>query len=321
MGLRKSLLLIGTMLGAGLASHAQAQSSPSAFTTGYRYDADRRLTGVIKPDPDGTGALHYMATRNTYDDAGRLTKVEKGELGTWQSESVAPASWPMWTTTNPTGFKVLQEIDTTYDALDRKTVESERQDATSAINTVTQTSYDLGGRVDCTTVRMNPAVWLSLPASACTLQTTGSNGPDRVTHNVYDAAGQVLKLQKAYNVTTANGFPATLQQDYATYTYNGNGKQTSVTDADGNLADLTYDGQDREQRWIFPSPTTPGIANGTATGTTGDFEQYGYDQNGNRTSLRKRDGTTISYTYDALNRPTVKTVPVSATGATGYSVY
>ena len=42
---------------------------------------------------------------------------------------------------------------------------------------------------------------------------------------------------------------------------------------------------------------------------------------GNRTSLRKRDGRTISYTYDALNRVRVKTVPTSASGAPGYSVY
>ncbi|HEY1606277.1 MAG TPA: RHS repeat-associated core domain-containing protein [Allosphingosinicella sp.] len=314
MGFRKSLFLIGTVLGAGLgaglATQAQAQSSPSAFTTGYRYDADRRVTGVIEPDPDSTGTLHYMATRSTYDTAGRLTKVEKGELATWQSELIAPASW--------TGFTILQEVDTTYDSLDRPIVVSEKQNAAGAINTVSQTSYDNVGRVDCVAVRMNPATWSSLPASACTLQTTGSNGPDRATHNVYDAAGQVLKVQKAYNVTTANGFPATLQQDYATYTYGLNGEQTSVTDADGNLATMAYDGFDREVKWTFPSLTTHGSTNAA------DFEAYGYDANGdriNRTSLRKRDGTTITYQYDALNHLSVKTVPVSATGVVGYTVF
>ncbi|HEX4738824.1 MAG TPA: RHS repeat-associated core domain-containing protein, partial [Allosphingosinicella sp.] len=308
MGFRKSLLLIGTILGAGMAAEAQAQSA-APFTTAYTYDAARRLVGVIEPDPDGSGTLHYIATRNTYDAAGRLTKVEKGELATWQPESVQPV--PL----NWTGFTVLQEIDTTYDALDRKTVESERQDGLSPINTMTQISYDLAGRVDCTAARMNSAVWTSLPASACTLQTTGSNGPDRITHNVYDAAGQLLKVQKAYNVTTANGFPATLQQDYETYTYNGNGKQTSVTDADGNLATMGYDGQDRQANWVFPSPTTHGSTNAA------DYEAYGYDANGNRTSLKKRDNTTITYQYDALNRVTVKTVPTSATGGAGYTVY
>ena len=37
-----------------------------------------------------------------------------------------------------------------------------------------------------------------------------------------------------------------------------------------------------------------------------DYNQYGYDSNGNVTSERKRNGTTIAYTYDANNRLTFK---------------
>jgi RHS repeat-associated protein len=37
-----------------------------------------------------------------------------------------------------------------------------------------------------------------------------------------------------------------------------------------------------------------------------DYNQYGYDNNGNVTSERKRNGTTIAYTYDANNRLTFK---------------
>jgi YD repeat-containing protein len=69
----------------------------------------------------------------------------------------------------------------------------------------------------------------------------------------------------------------------------------------------------RQRRWIFPS-NTPGVAN------QADYEEYGSDAAGNRTSLRKRDGVTLSYLYD-LNRLRVKTVPQSASGAAGYSVY
>jgi hypothetical protein len=36
---------------------------------------------------------------------------------------------------------------------------------------------------------MNPAVYASLPASACTLGTAGSFGPDRIQQTIYDAAG------------------------------------------------------------------------------------------------------------------------------------
>jgi hypothetical protein len=44
---------------------------------------------------------------------------------------------------------------------------------------LTQVSYDALGRTDCVAQRMNPAVYASLPASACTLGTAGSFGPDR----------------------------------------------------------------------------------------------------------------------------------------------
>jgi len=80
----------------------------------------------------------------------------------------------------------------------------------------------------------------------------------------------------------------------------------SLTDANGNRAELHYDGHGRQDRWTFPSPTTAGTVNAA------DYEEYGYDNNGNRTSLRKRDGSTLTYTYDALNRVTVKVVPERA---------
>jgi RHS repeat-associated protein len=78
---------------------------------------------------------------------------------------------------------------------------------------------------------------------------------------------------------------------------------TSVTDANGNYATLTYDGFDRLSVWTFPSMTTPGQAN------SADYEQYGYDAEDNRTSLRKRDGRTFGFTYDARNRVVAKAAP------------
>jgi RHS repeat-associated protein len=138
----------------------------------------------------------------------------------------------------------------------------------------------------------------ALPAAtatgACALGTQGSQGPDRITRNVYDAASQLLQVKRAY----ATG----LEQNYVTYTYSANGKQTSVTDANGNRAEMTWDGFDRQKRWIFPS-NTPGVAN------QADYEEYGLDIVGNRTSLRKRDGSTLTYLYDNLNRVIRKTVP------------
>ncbi len=267
------------------ASGAYAQSSPSAFTSAARYDLERRVVGTIAPDPDGAGPIAFAAVRNSYDVQGRLVKVEQGELAAWQSESAAPASW--------SGFTIFRVIDTAYDADGRKL--SETLSVAGVAQTRTQWSYDALDRVVCAAVRMTPASnFASAPADACT-QTSGGSEPDRITKTLYDAQGQVSVVQKAFGTS--------LQQDYVTYTYTANGKQASVTDAHGATASYTYDALDRMQRWYFPSPTTAGVA------STSDYEEYAYDANSNRTSLRKRDAQLISYAYDARNRVVQKRWP------------
>lgn len=262
-----------------------AQAAPSAYTYGTRYDKVGRVAGTIAPDPDGSGPLRYLAMRTTYDAAGRVTSVEKGQLLDWQGDDILPANW--------TGFTVYSRVDTAYDVLDRKTVE--RASSGSTTFTTAHYGYNDLGLIECTAMRMNPAGFFSLPASACSLGGQGGYGPDRVTRNEYNAAGELTKIQKAYGTA--------VQVDEATYTYTANGKQATVKDANGNLARLTYDGFDHQDHWYFPDPANVGSTSAS------DYEQYGYDGNGNRTSLRKRDGRTITYAFDALNRITAKILP------------
>lgn len=131
--------------------------------------------------------LKFVAVRNTFDVQGQLVKVEKGELTAWQSDAVAPSAW--------SGFAVFQVSDLTYDVLGRKVKESLSGGNPLTIQSVTQFSYDAGGRLEFTAVRMNAAVFASLPASACTLGTQGSSGPDRITRNSYSLGGELLKVQ------------------------------------------------------------------------------------------------------------------------------
>lgn len=339
--IRRLVALAGLVL-ALLPAAALAQASPSDFTTATRYDIANRVVGTIAPDPDGAGSLHYAAVRNTYDARGRLISVEKGQLSNWQSEGVLPSAWPAWNAATQTGFQIFTKVVSGYDDLDRKVIEttwgSTDGGATWVQSNATQYSYDPVGRPDCTAVRMNPATWNALPASACTLATTSSTyGPDRITKNVYDDAGQLLKVIKAYGQTTANGLPQ-LQQDYVTYTYTDNGKQKTLKDANGNLTTYSYDGFDRLVAWAFPSKTVTGssaactigtiaeaidgfgntVAGPSETRTAGDdCEKYAYDRNGNRAKLMKRDGNVIRYAFDALNRNTIKDIP----GGTAADVY
>jgi len=142
---------------------------------------------------------------------------------------------------------------------------------------------------------MNPAEFGSLPASACTLDTEGNQGPDRITKNSYDLAGQLIKVTEGYGTKD--------QADEATYTYTLNGKRETLTDARGYKAMFVYDGHDRQTEWRFPDKTNPETVSAT------DRELYQLDNNGNRTQLTKRDGQLIGYTYDLLNRMTAKNVP------------
>ncbi|RYF19884.1 MAG: RHS repeat-associated core domain-containing protein [Oxalobacteraceae bacterium] len=271
-----------------LPNPAKGQAAGSPFMSATRYDDSHRVVGTIEAKPDATlgGGLPYQAVRTTYDGNGWITKQEKGSLSAWQSEDVAPAAW--------TGFTVNLVIDTSYDSDGRKLIEATGSGGVTFLRT--QWSWDGLDRMTCRTVRMNAADnFASAPADACQLGGEGGQGADRITHTEYDDAGRVKAVQQAY------GTP--LQQDYASYTYTGSGKQASVTDASTNVAKLIYDDLDRLSEWHFPSPTSPGQINDA------DYEAYLYDANGNRTTLRKRDGRTIVSAYDALNRVVTKSFP------------
>ena len=260
--------------------------------TRFVYDALRRLVATMGPDPDGAGGLPLPVTRMTYNGDNQPVLVETGSAADQSDEALA-------------AMTVHRKAVTVYDAAGRKARESLIGGAVT--ETVTQYSYDPVGRLECTAVRMNKAAFGTLPQSACDLGPQGSLGPDRITRNIYDWAGQLKTVQRAYRITTANGFPATLQQDYAGYEYTDNGRQKAVIDANGNRAEYRYDGLDRQSCWIFPSKTIAGALGGDCS--TGDFERYGYDSNGNRTTLRKRDGSELTFQYDGLNRMIAKIVP------------
>jgi RHS repeat-associated protein len=264
---------------------------PGTGDTSYnRYDAAGQLTGTISPDPDGAGTGNpLLAVRNTYDQAGRLVKVETGTLAAYQAETILPATW--------TGFSVSQTAETQY-AQNRKIREFVREGGAGTVRTLTEYSYDTSGRPQCTAVRMNQAAFaLSGTPNACLPNTPGGDGADRITKTIYDAAGQATQIRVA--VTTAD------EAAQASFTYNLNGQRLSLSDGNGNPTGFQYDGHMRLSAMFFPSTNGTGI-------NWGDYEAYGYDNAGNRLWLRKRDNSVLTYGYDALNRMTVKIVPERA---------
>ena len=258
--------------------------SGTADTTAFKYDSANQQTGVISPDPDGAGSLPNRATRLTYRSDGQ---VSKRELGTTAGQSDA----------NFNAMTVAQTVDITFDSNNRPV--TSKLSASGTNYALTQTSYDALGRVDCTAVRMNTAIYGSLPSSACSLGTQGSFGPDRISQKVYDAAGELTQLIVAKGVTGQEATERTL-------TYSNNGMLATFKDAENNLTTYEYDGFDRLSKTRFPVSTK-----GANSSSTTDYEQLSYDANSNVTSRRLRDANSIAFTFDNLDRVTAKDLPGS----------
>jgi RHS repeat-associated protein len=262
-------------------------SDPLSHVSNQTFDFDRRTVLSIEPNP-GTGVR--TASKTTYDLNGRAIQVDKG-------------------TTNTSGgsFTALETSTTAFDPNGNKIqVSALNGPLGSAALTVSQTSYDALNRPICTAVRENAAVFTALPTSACAQSLNGPYGPDQITQLTYDLAGQKL--------VETRGLGSPVQIAYATYTYGLDGELATILDANHNLTTNLYDGFNRLSKLEFPSTT---IGSGTSDPT--DVEAYAYDPNDNRTSLTKRDGTTvINFGYDALNRQITKALPATTLANVSY---
>lgn len=272
------------------------------------FDAGRQQVGVIGPDPDGAGSRSFPATRTIYNPAGQIISVETGTT-TGQTD----LAWA--------NFSPLQTALTAYDAQGLRRRETSFSGSSHPL--VTQFTHDPSGRLQCTAIRMNPSTFAALPTSACDLATEGSFGPDRITYSTYDLAGQLL--------TTRTGYGTPQVRTLQTLAYTPNGKRDWIQDAQDNRSNYIYDGFDRLARLEYPF-----MAVGLQAANPSDYEEYGYDSNGNPTTKRTRSGALFTTTFDALNRITYVDAPsgsndvsyaydlvdrrLSATHPGGYSV-
>lgn len=262
--------------------------SGTADTTYYFYDSLDRRRGIIGPDPDGAGTIRRAAVRYTYDAGNRLVK---GEFGTASGTTEAALN----------AMTVNQSVENVYNADGNLAIQ--KLVSGGLIYQLTQYSYDTQNRLTCTAIRMNPVVWASLPASACTMSSQGVNGPDRITRAHYDSDDRVVRMESGVGTAAASN-------DWVA-TFTDNGLTASLTDGEGNRTTYEYGGHDRLRKTRYPSSTQ-----GAGTSSASDYEQFTYDAAGNVTSRRLRDGQTIAYGYDALNRLISKNLPGSEPTAT-----
>jgi RHS repeat-associated protein len=278
----------GAMLALVLAGHgapSQARDvaglTASDLTTYFKWNGLRQLEVKIGPDPDGAGGKPRRAERYHYDTDGLVDWIEIGTT----------------TTTDASDFVAKEKTSYVYDDVGNLV----RTDSPSG---VVQVSYDELDRQTCTAVRMDAGTYPTLGWDACVQAATTNSlyGPDQISKKVYDSSGQVIEEHRGLGTIKA--------QIWSKASYSANGKVKTVTDANGNLSTNTYDRFDRLTKTEFPKTTGSGSS-------AIDYEQYGYDEAGNRTSLRKRDTQVFTFEYDALNRQIVKHYP----GDTSKDVY
>jgi len=232
----------------------------------YRYDLSGRKTW-------GIGAVNQQgyrtATRTSY--RAQDNQVLKAESGTL---------------TSATDTNLTVNIVTNYTYNSNSLVTKVTSGSATTVNTLTQNNYDGLNRTNCSAIRMNPAKFSDLPASACVLGDKGDFGSDRVVKNTYDSRSRLTKSVSGYG-TSAVGIDIEID-------YTNNGKIAWRKDGNANKTVYAYDGFDRLYKTTFPDST---------------YESNTYDANSNLKTWRKRDGTTLSHLYDALNAKTATTVP------------
>ncbi|BDW81410.1 hypothetical protein MACH24_08480 [Erythrobacter sp. Dej080120_24] len=273
------------------------------LTTTYTYDnAGRRLSadGPLPGSDDATYARYDTLGRQIWEigpknEAGtrvasKMTYRDADDQVSEVITGVVPGSTTALSPAVLSFTSIISDTDTQFNS--RRLATRTTVSNGSTTYAVTQMSYDALNRNTCTAVRMNLS---SLPGDACTPGTVSSDGPDRITRQHYDSESRVVRIEQ--------GVGTPLVRDYATYSFTPNGQMASMTDARGYKASMLYDGFDRQSHWYFPQASQTGAIN------PNDYELYGYDANGNRTSLRKRDGTVLTYQYDNLNRMIRKTIP------------
>ncbi|WP_338445673.1 RHS repeat-associated core domain-containing protein [Pelagerythrobacter marensis] len=232
----------------------------------YRYDTAGRRTWEIAPQ--GANGTNRAATRITYRNADdQSTRIETGHV----------------TSPTATVLSLLQDVRHSYNSRRLRT-HTRTYDNTAALKAVTQFTYDARNQLLCEAVRMNPAVFGSLPSSACSLGTTGSMGADRIKRHTYDVLGRLKQTVGGYGVLNGAAGNIEIKLDYTL-----NGKIAWREDGNGNRTNYAYDSYDRPWRTTFPDST---------------YEQLTYDSRGRVTQRRNRRGQLITHGYDDAGRLT-----------------
>lgn len=143
------------------------------------------------------------------------------------------------------------------------------------------------------------------------LPLTVTDAAGQVTHDGYNAAGQLTQITDALGSSTrfnydANGYLLSVidanGKTAERFTYDAFGRVATTTDSEGLTKAYAYDALDRLTRITFPD---------------GTHRDFGWDKL-DRVSMTDREGRTTTFTYDALGNMVAKTDALGHSETFGY---
>jgi len=298
-----------------------AAIDPNGNRTEYTYDALGRLVAV----KDALGGMTYTAYDalgrkiSSTDALGRVTTFEYDDLGRQIK------------TTNALGYSI--EIE--YDDLGRIT------SSIDELGRTTSYEYDANGQTIKQTDALGGSTWHSYDANGNVLSTTNANG--NTTATTYDAMGRMLTQTDANGLTTSYGYDAlgnltsqtNANNETTQYVYDALNRQVQTIDPLGNITRNVYDARGSIIQQIDANGVVKKfgynavgnlsevvenfVSGAPADNQTNVTTSFTYDANGNLLTVVDGNGhTTVTYTYDALNR---KLSEMDAVGMTSTYTY
>lgn len=272
-------------------------------TTSFSYGAGSKLASITSP----TGAI----TQITYGSDGLLTEVRQlntspGSPGTSTTAFAIGSAQTLVAQKAPGSGGIAAGPHTTYSL-----------DSNDLVTNVT----DPEGRVRAKTYTPNLDVASSTSGAGATAGTTtatyGANTGQSVT-KVQAPGGAAAQAAYANTAPSSKFLPSSTTDDAGNnslYTYNGAGNAVTASDAAAAMATLTYNSDGTVASALAPGNGTNKTLYGyntnrqltsvtPVTGSSLGARAYTYDGLGRVATATDGRGTTVSYTYDLVDRLT-----------------
>lgn len=290
------------------------QSSPSSTT--FEPDASTLLDTTVV-DPNGNPSEYsYSGAGDVTSSTDQLSRVTTYTYNTFDEatctatpmaasscSSLSPpaAITPGGTISPPSSAPPAHVTYSEYDT-SGNLIWSTQGDYAPGSSSASQirTTYDLYNGESVTIAGNTDSCTASAPSASLPCATIDANAV--VTQLGYDSSGDLTS-------SSAPDGNAGGEVAQTTYGYDGDGEQTSEVAPDGNLAGATAANFTTTTVYNNDGEPTSVTVSHTGGGITARQTSYGYDANGNKTSLTDARNKTTTYSFNADDELTLVTDP------------